>query len=61
MKCTMQWGKGCEKEATHELRQFRDQQRKDPNDTYHIGFDCEDHVPTTKAGQYLIIELGVEE
>lgn len=57
MKCTMQWGKGCDKEAVYELRQFRDWQKKDPNDTYHIGFNCETHVPKERAHQYIIEEL----
>jgi hypothetical protein len=53
----MQWGNGCEKEAVYELRQYRDQKKRDPNDTYHIGFDCDDHVPTTKANQYHITKI----
>ena len=58
MKCTMQWGNSCQVESVYELRQYIDFQLKNPNETYHIGFNCETHVPKKNAHQYIIKELG---
>ena len=57
MKCTMQWGNGCEADAVHEVRQFKDWKKKDPNDTVHLGFNCESHVPKQTAQNYIITEI----
>jgi coenzyme F420-reducing hydrogenase beta subunit len=53
----MQWGAGCEDEAVHELRQYKDIKNPDPNKTYHIGFNCEKHVPKKNAHQFIIEEI----
>ena len=72
MKCTMQWGKfpigedelgdmqyrtGCDADATHEVRQYKDQKVKDPDATNHIGFNCDLHVPKKTAENYMITEI----
>ena len=57
MKCTMQWGTGCVDSAVYELRQYTDFQKKNPDETYHIGFNCGTHVPEKNAQQYIIKEI----
>ena len=73
MKCTMQWGKfpigededgkmqyrtGCNADATHEVRQnHRDSNGKILETTYHIGFNCDLHVPKRTAQNYIITEI----
>ncbi len=55
MKCTMQWGKGCQNEADHEVRQNdRDRNGKILDTTYHLGFNCAKHVPDQN---YVITEI----
>lgn len=57
MRCTMQWGPGCEQDATYEVRQYKDLKEKNPSNTYHIGFNCEQHVPKESAQNYMIKEI----
>ncbi len=56
----MQWGKGCEADAVYEVRQYKDYKEKNPDETYHIGFNCRTHVPKKNAHQYIIEELSFE-
>lgn len=46
---------GCQKEAVYEVRQ----RRLPPNEaeTYHIGFNCNSHVPKKTAQNYVIEEI----
>jgi hypothetical protein len=53
----MQWGNKCDAEAVSELRQYKDYQKPDPNETYHLAFNCETHVPEKNAQQYIIKEI----
>lgn len=57
MKCTMQWGAKCSDEAICELRQYKDIKNPDPNETYHIAFNCETHVPKKNPHQFIIEEI----
>ena len=47
--------RGCQKEAIYEVRQFKDWGKKDPNETCHIGYNCEKHVRNLE--QYIVEEI----
>ena len=48
---------GCGCDAVYEVRQFKDWGKKDPNETCHIGFNCDAHVPKQTAQNYIITEI----